>query len=402
MNVHTAEPRISSASLAHATILQIVPALTEHAARAAVNVAHALREVGAHAIIAAESGPLLQELRAGGGEWMPLVSESLNPLTLRRNRQFIETLIAAERIDIIHATTPGAAVSARAATRQKPVWFVTSINEPPTPRWGLREVQSRALADGDCVIVPSAHAANAIIQQHGIRRDRMVVVPHAIDTDIFDLASVDDDRIMALRRQWQVPSRERVVLIPGRVAPWNGQHLLPDVIHNLLDRGCYGAVFVLAGEATTHADYAAAIRQRAEELQVENTLRMPGHCIDMPAALAAADVVVVPALEPLPRGRVVAEAQAMGRPVVATSVGTLPEHVMVPPRIAADLRTGWIVPPADIASLADAILAPLSLDDEDYRALSARARQFATYMFSPMSAACATRAVYTSLLTGDR
>ncbi len=44
---------------------------------------------------------------------------------------------------------------------------------------------------------------------------------------------------------------------------------------------------------------------------------------------------------------------------------------------------------------------PLALDDKAYRAMSARARQFAEYMFSPQSVAVATRAVYTSLLARD-
>jgi hypothetical protein len=43
----------------------------------------------------------------------------------------------------------------------------------------------------------------------------------------------------------------------------------------------------------------------------------------------------------------------------------------------------------------------LSLDDTAYRAMAARARQFAQYMFSPRSVAIATRAVYTSLLARD-
>jgi hypothetical protein len=43
----------------------------------------------------------------------------------------------------------------------------------------------------------------------------------------------------------------------------------------------------------------------------------------------------------------------------------------------------------------------LALDRTDYEAMSARARQFAEYMFSPASVAVAMRAVYTSLLARD-
>jgi glycosyltransferase involved in cell wall biosynthesis len=121
----------------------------------------------------------------------------------------------------------------------------------------------------------------------------------------------------------------------------------------------------------------------------------------MPAALAAADTVLVPATEAPVLGRVVAEAQAMGRPVVTSEIGILPEHVVTPPEMPEDVRTGWLAKPGDAPEFAKAIGAAFALDDTAYRAMSARARQFAQYMFSPESIAVATRAVYTSLLARD-
>ena len=134
---------------------------------------------------------------------------------------------------------------------------------------------------------------------------------------------------------------------------------------------------------------------------IDTLCRFVGHCPDMPAALAAADVVVVPALEPPLSGRAVAEAQAMGRPVVTTTVGVLPENVLCPPRMRDELRTGWLVRPGNVGELARAIAAALALDVTAYEALGARARQFAEFMFSPQSVAEAIRGVYTSLLARD-
>jgi glycosyltransferase involved in cell wall biosynthesis len=121
----------------------------------------------------------------------------------------------------------------------------------------------------------------------------------------------------------------------------------------------------------------------------------------MLGALAAADVVVVPALEPPLSGRAVAEAQAMGRPVITTAVGMLPENLLCPPRMRDELRTGWVVRPGQAGELARAISAALSLNVTAHEALGARARQFAEFMFSPQSVAEAIRGVYTSLLARD-
>ena len=112
--------------------------------------------------------------------------------------------------------------------------------------------------------------------------------------------------------------------------------------------------------------------------------------------------MVVPALEPPLSGRAVAEAQAMGRPVVTTAVGMLPENVLAPPRMREELRTGWVVRPGDAGELARAIGAALALNATAYEALGARARQFAEFMFSPQSVAEAIRGVYTSLLGARR
>jgi glycosyltransferase involved in cell wall biosynthesis len=121
----------------------------------------------------------------------------------------------------------------------------------------------------------------------------------------------------------------------------------------------------------------------------------------MPTALAAADVVVVAALEPPLSGREVTQAQAIGRPVIATTVGVLPENVLCPPRMRDDLRTGWLVRPGNVAELARGVSAALALDVTAYEALGARARQFAEFVFSPQSVAEAIRGVYTSLLARD-
>src|SRR5450631_830400 len=101
------------------------------------------------------------------------------------------------------------------------------------------------------------------------------------------------------------------------------------------------------------------------------------------------------------RGHAAAEAQAMGRPVVATTVGVLPENLLCPPRMRDDLRTGWLVRPGNVGELARAVASVLALDVTAYAALSARARQFAEFAFSPQSVAEAIRGVYTSLLARD-
>jgi glycosyltransferase involved in cell wall biosynthesis len=391
----------SPRTLAGATILQIVPALREEpVARTAINVAYALLQSGARALIAADDGPLEAELTAFGAEWIPLRNDTFNPFMLRSNARILERLIASERIDIVHAQSIGGAWSANMAAAQTTVWLVTTLPDVPAGS-GLRAYWAGALARGDRVITPSNFAAAPVITRHDLSRERLTVIPRSIDIAAFNPAAVEPGRVEALRQAWQVSAADRILLVPGRVAPWNGQRILPETARTLFESGVRSFVFVLIGEFRRYHKYASSIMQEARAMGVQALIRLTGHCRDVPAAFAAADTVVVPAIQAPVLGRVVAEAQAMGRPVVTSDIGILPEHVVTPPEMPEDVRTGWLAKPGDAREFASALTAAFSLDDRAYRAMSARARQFAEYMFSPQSVAVATRAVYGSLLARD-
>jgi glycosyltransferase involved in cell wall biosynthesis len=190
----------------------------------------------------------------------------------------------------------------------------------------------------------------------------------------------------------------RIALVPGRIAPWNGHLVLAKAARILADRGLEAVTFVLVGDDRMHRRFARKFWKEARAAGVDALFRMVGHHADMPAAYAAADIVVVPYTSPPIYGRVVAEAQAMARPVIASSVGSLPEHMVTSPRMPKALRTGWVVEPGDPAALASAIETALALDADEYNAQAARAREFAEYTFSPQRAAAAMLEAYVSLL----
>jgi len=395
-------PRVKARSLTGATILQLVPALRDDpASHAAVDIALTLLQAGARAIIAGEGGPLVGELRAFGGEWLPMTNDTFNPLRIRGNARVLSQLIAGERIDIIHAHSAGAAWSAMRATKSMPVFLVTSFpDQLPADTWPGTSIGS-SLARGDRVIAPSTFVSRAMIERYNIAPERITVIPRAVDTAKFSPSAVTVDRVAALRRAWGVLPHMRVVLVPGRVSPRNGQMVMVDAARLIAGGKERNVIFVFAGDDRADPAFARVLRRQARMHGIDTLFRFIGHCPDMPLALAATDVVVVPALEPPLSGRAAAEAQAMGRPVVVSTVGMLPENMLGPPRMPDDLRTGWLMRPGNIADLAGGVRQALRLNTIAYEALGARARQFAEFMFSPQSVAEAIRGVYTSLLARD-
>jgi glycosyltransferase involved in cell wall biosynthesis len=394
--------RPAARALSGATILQLVPALRDDpASHAAIDIALTLLQAGARAIVAGEGGPLVGELRAFGGEWLPMPNDTFNPLRIRGNARALAQLIAAERIDVVHAHSAGAAWSALLATDRMPVFLVTSLADrlagDSWPGTALRASLSR----GDRVIAPSSFVSRATIERYAIAPERVCVIPRAVDTATFSPAAVTVERIAGLRRAWGVLPHMRVVLVPGPIMQRNGQMTVIEAARLIVGGGERNIVIVFAGDDRTEPRTTSALRRRARYHRIDTLCRFVGACADMPGALAAADVVLLPALAPPLSGHTAAQAQAMGRPVVVSSLGVLPENMLCPPRMPEDLRTGWLVRPGNVAELARATSAALALDRTAYEALGARARQFAEFMFSPPNVAQAIRAVYTSLLARD-
>jgi glycosyltransferase involved in cell wall biosynthesis len=113
---------------------------------------------------------------------------------------------------------------------------------------------------------------------------------------------------------------------------------------------------------------------------------------DVPALLAAADVVVVPSRWEA-RAFVIQEAMRAGRPVVATRVGGTPELTGADGAI--------LVPPGDPAALAEAVAA--LLDDASLAArLGAAARQRSASLASERDAVQSAVAIYARLVASQR
>jgi glycosyltransferase involved in cell wall biosynthesis len=395
-----ASARAASRGLPGATILQIIPALVETpAARAAVDVAVALLRSGARVIVAAEDGPLNSELQGLGGEYVRLVTDSLNPLAVTRNSRTIASLVAAERIDLVHALGVGASHSAASLKKRAGVWLVHSYATADLRRPTRDKSYSRALLAGDRIIAPSHYVGDLIAARHQVPREKLAIIPRRVDAR-FDPPAISPERAMVLRRGWKIGRGQRVILVPGRIDPAKGQLLLVEAARILTNGGLRGVVFVLAGDNRQHFDYARKIAAQAEAHGVAPLIRQVGHCSDMAGAYMAADFVAVPRIEPPAFALTAAEAMAMGRPVIAANVGALPEIVLAPPTVGEAARTGWLAETDDPVSFARAIAAALAIDHTAYGLIATRARRMANQLFAPTRVAAATLGLYSSLLEG--
>lgn len=378
------------------TILQVIPELeTGGAERTTLEVAEAVIAAGGRAIVASAGGPMVAALEALGATHVRLPLASKNPLVMLANMAKLKTMIHSQGVSIVHARSRAPAWSAWRAARSSGVPFVTTYHGIYKARSGLKRRYNSIMARSDMIIANSEFTRAAVISEHypATLRDKkkLVTIPRGADLRRFSPSAVDTGRVTALYEAWGGQDALRV-LLPGRLTDWKGQSVLIEAARILrVSNPSMQLRVVLAGSAQGRTAYEASLHEAIRGAGVDHMVLLPGNCTDMPAAYLWADVVVSASLRPEAFGRVAVEAQAMGRPVIATNHGGAVETV-------ADGMTGFLVPPGDAAALAAAIQRIDDMPKSDREAMGGMAIARVKEKFSIERMTEATLAVYKKLL----
>jgi glycosyltransferase involved in cell wall biosynthesis len=386
--------------LINRTILQIIPGLDAGGAeRTTVDIAEALAKAGARPLVLARGGRLVPELEKKGGVFIPFPAHSKNPVTMLVSAIKLAQLIRREKADLVHARSRAPAWVALWACKLARVPLVTTWHGSYSAKSGMKRFYNSVMGRGNAVIANSSWTARRIIAGYPPARDRITVIPRGTDLTRFAPESIAPEGIAAMRTAWGAAVGEKIILLAARLTPWKGHRVLLDAAAQLVAQG-QNIKIVFAGDAQGRVAYVEELKAQAERLGLTSHLHFAGHVENIPLALAASDCVAVPSVEPEAFGRVAVEAQAMGKPVIVTDNGAMAETVLAPPSVLPDKRTGWIVPPDDAQSLAQALDEALNLPLPMARILAAAgARQAQKYTLHAMAEA--TLAVYAQILRGS-
>lgn len=370
-------------------VMQVLPALvTGGVERGAVDVAIALVDAGWRAIVVSSGGPMTRELKLGGAEHIEMPVHSKNPIVMRANADRLAALIGENEVDIVHARSRAPAWCTRNAARRRGARFVTTFHATYNLGLPLKRLYNSVMASGDRVIAISHFIARHAIQNYRIDSERIRVIHRGIDVEKFDSAQINPERLIKLSTEWRLRDGVPVIMLPGRLTRWKGQHVLIEAIARLQrnDICC-----LLVGGEKSRGAYRRDLEALIGRHSLGGIVHLVGECNDMPAALMLADVVVSASTDPEGFGRVIVEGQAMGRPVIAADHGASRE-LIIPD------ETGWLTRPGDRAALAAALETAIALDTDAREALAARAIARAREHFSKQAMCRATLEVYREVI----
>lgn len=259
------------------------------------------------------------------------------------------SLLGVSQYDLIHTQD---IISTRAIARIKPpnVRHVATIHGIlATEHLLAGEIESRdsmsftyakaeeffGFTSADRTIVPSRWVGHQAASGFGVPLDELTHIPYGLDiTELKGQAQRKLDSTLG--------DRDRlIILCPARLVPVKGHQYLFEALASMLPD--YRLMLWLAGEGRHREE----LQRQVTHNGIEGSVRFLGTRSDIPALMQRADMVVLPSVQDaLPFS--IMEAQALGKPIVATRTGGIPEMI-------ESGTTGLLVDPANAPALASAL-----------------------------------------------
>ena len=374
------------------TVLQIAPALdASPLAFACVEVAAALAEAGARALVAGGPGPLVSELQARGGVFLPYAAAARNPWTAALNGRRLLKLASREGVELIHV---------RGSAALKPAFYAARKERIPLVAEYDRSQNSLALG-ADSVVVFSQETLDAASKKRPETARRLFRGLRGVDLRSFSPDLMETGRVRRLRESFSAQAHQRLIVALG-LEP-EGLKVFLAAAAQLKAKGFFANAGQDAQFVWLHEEDDSAQAFEAEVARLGLTGHvlhgvMEGASEDRAAACLAAALVVVPARE---AGYCV-EAQAIGAPVALLQQESGPsgsEFLRAPPEVEAASRTGWLVAPGQPGTLARAAEEAVRLGASARETLGRRARAHAR-SFSAERMCALTLSVYARHFAG--
>ena len=356
-------------------VLQVLPELNVGGVETGtVDFAKYLVDHGHRSVVVSNGGELVAELESRGTKHYQLPVHKKSLWTAAKCVKALRAIIREENADIVHARSRVPAWIAYFACRGTQAAFITTCHG----YYGSR-IFSQVMGWPKLVIVPSRVIGRHMIEHFGVLSNSIRYIPRSVDVEKF----------RAERPVIEGKSFFTVAIV-GRLTPLKGHTFFLRAMAKVARAMPNIRIWIIGDAPLTKQSYKSELQVLAHRLGIQDHVEFLGNRQDVAQLLAQADVFVLSTVTQEAFGRVILEAQAVGVPVVATSVGGVVD-------IINDGQTGLLVLPKDPDGMARAVLRVLN--DKKFAAqLVKAAKQKLQEQFTLEHMASQTLKVYEELL----
>lgn len=253
------------------------------------------------------------------------------------------------------------------------------INErfPAVARWHAQRLDA---------IICISEAVRSNLVARGVDFGNLVLIHNGLDPDaVGPVTGIDE-----LRRHYRLPPSAVVVVMLGNLKVWKGQESVVRAIGLLKSRLPTVRCLFVGDYGPADSDFAELLRSLVDNLQLREHVIFTGYQANVAPYIAMSDMVVHASILPEPFGRVILEAMALRRPIVASRAGAIPE-------IVEHGVSGLTFTPGDSVALAESILR-LAQDKAEASAMGQRGYERLMAKFHIRANLVATQGLYERLL----
>lgn len=307
-------------------ILQILPRLEIGGAeQGAIEISIFMKKMGWKTIVASASGTLIQRLALNNIKHIKLPLATKNPLIIFLNIFFLMWIIKKNKVKIVHVRSRAPAWSAFIACKMlRGIKFITTVHGAYQNQNQVKKIYNSIMTKGHKIIAISKYIKKYLIQNFKFtkkKKENIIVIPRGVALDKYNVNKVSTKRMLVLMKNWDIPDGIPIILFPSRIASFKGHMTLLKAVAVLKKDKKNQFFCVLVGLPKKNSRIAERLISFINKNELNNVVKFAGKCIDMPAAYKVCDIVVSPAEKPEGFGRIIVEAQAMQRLIIASAHG---------------------------------------------------------------------------------
>ncbi|MCL5773612.1 MAG: glycosyltransferase family 4 protein [Firmicutes bacterium] len=248
--------------------------------------------------------------------------------------------IVNKKIDLVHVNSSvnfNAYLSCR-YTKKPLIWHVRELYDEGN--W--KNFVAKTIAKNSTRIIANSEKSAELFNDLNIGK-KVQVIYNGLDPAEYDPTAVQS----TLREELKLDPKKKIVAIAGSINSEKGHAEFIDAASQILEKN-KDIIFLIVGD-TERADqvYLGVLEEIIEKKQIQDNVLFLGYRNDIINVLAGVDIIVSASWRES-FGRVIFEGMALEKPVIATSVGGVPE-------IIEDDITGMLIPHGDSSAIRNAV-----------------------------------------------
>ena len=329
-----------------------------------IDIAIALKNNGFNVSVISAGGKMVKELKKEDINHYLLPINSNDFFVVRRNIKKIAEIAKLNSIDLIHTFTPHSSFYGFKVSKITKIPYITSFLKIYSKTfWPFTKKRINYLSKGKLIIVPSEYMASFVQVTYKVPNDKIAIVPQWVDTDLFNSHNISAERIISTASDFRIPEDHFIIVTVGKLKKSRSQNLLIQAMAKLPKEIRDKIRCVIVGSFKEHKKYKNELENLAIKLGVDDMIHIAGETSDIPALLMLSDVYVATNIEPKASMVTMLEAESLGRPIIASNVGSTPEYVL-------DDTTCKMFDPKNLDEFIDAIVWSLKITEEERAEIS--------------------------------